>query len=470
MNLQGNLKVPGGQQLQQLPPHHHPRGAYGFSPPAYPPSRTNLPLKSVVTTSFEEREDSRMERRDGGFAHHDYRMRQHHPHERLPHHYNTSGGREEVFHGMEPPQAAIREHNGVAGREPSEHHLDRDHHYDARESSRLYARDLPPIREGELEGRHPRHEMMRGTRGEARAPPSPGGDATFLHRSLSNASSMASYRSHASLKRSFWHHARPGDDFGASLPKEFLPPKRSKVTPPSPRTHEYIVTARPSHHAHEDVYHSERQGAPARSPGWFNRAMSWEASRDDYYQRDQPSKVYTGSWSSRSPPSSYRDERGGVHWTDAPVMPSPRSRYSPQAESSYETSSPGQSYARWHPEEEHGWGHPVILTRDEAPKQLGEARERGSFDVEMRRQGTFESASDGEPPMRFVSGPSINMTPRGMEALQGTSLSMRDVMPMAGPAPERQKDGTLLLALPDDRISLSETLCLVREVRRNQLC
>lgn len=399
-----------------------------------------------------------MDRRDVSFApppHGGYGMR-HAP--RYPPYYTA--GREEGFHEMEPSQHAGRELHGMAGREPSDH-LEREQY-----GARGYARDLPPIREGDLEGRHPPHEMTRGAR-EARVPPSPRGDASYIHRSLSNVSG-SSFRSHTSLKRSFWHHARPEDTYHqASLPKEFMPPKRTKVTPPSTRGQEYIVTARPSHHHHEEVYHSERHGAPPRSPGWFNRAMSWEASRDDYYQREPPSKVYTGSWASRSPPS-YRDERGGPHWTDAPTMPSPRSRYSPQAESSYET-SPGDSYGRWHPAEEHAWGGPMMMARDDIGKPNGDGRERSSFDVEMRRQGTFESSSDGEPPMRFITGPSITTPPgsRGMEPLQTASLPLRQEIPMATPARERQKDGSLLLALPDDRISLSETLCLVREVRGN---
>jgi hypothetical protein len=446
---QGHSKGFGGP-----PPQQYSRGPYGFSPPSYPLSRTNAPIKSVVTTSFEEREDRHMERRDGGFAPPGYGMRQ----ERSPPHYSSE--REGTFHNMEPPQMQQhREHHGVAGREPMDH-LEREE-YGGRDS-RVYARELPPIREGGMEGRHPRHEMTRGAR-EGRVPPSPHDEASFINRSLSNTSSMASYRSHASLKRSFWHHARPEDEYqqGASLPKDFLPPKRSKVTPPSARGREYVVTARPSsNHHHEDVYHSERHGAPSRSPGWFNRAMSWEASRDDYYQRDPSSKVYTGSWSSRSPPS-YRDERPGSYWTDAPPMPSPRTRYAHQPESSFET-SPGDSYTRWNPAEEHQWG-PVLLGRDEFDKQPSDGRERGSFAVEMRRQGTFESVSVGELPLNFNSRPS----PRGMEPFQSESMPQQDTIPMAAQSPERQKDGTLLLALPGDRISLSETLCLVREVRKN---
>ena len=46
------------------PPPMYPRGGYGYSNHPYPSTRSTLPIKSVVTTSFEEREDGRMEHRD----------------------------------------------------------------------------------------------------------------------------------------------------------------------------------------------------------------------------------------------------------------------------------------------------------------------------------------------------------------------------------------------------------------------
>ncbi len=418
------------------------RGSYGYAPPPYPPSRPNLPIKSVVTTSFEERED-RMEHRDAGYTHYHLDMR----HGRSPPHHG--GGREEM-QGMEPSHASNREiYHGYGHMEPS-HHMGREPPHHEIRDSRMYTRELPPIREGDIEGRHPPHEMLRMNR-EVRIPPSPRVDPSYINRTLSSTSSVtSSYRSQGPLKRSFWHHARSGEE-PQSLPNEFMPPKRSKITPPSGRNRDYVVTARRPHH--EEIFPPERSSNLSRSPGWFNRAMSWEASREDYYQRDPNSKVYTGSWSSRSPPS-YRDERGGSHWSDAPSMPSPRGRYM-GPESGYDASPPG----RWHPSEVHGWGHPIQHRDESESKPINvEARDREGFDSEMRRQGTFESGSDGEPPLRYIAGPPI--APRCQEPFQ--SVHMADMMPN----PETETKGTRLLALPEDRISLSETLCLVREVRR----
>lgn len=443
MTRHGSIKGAIPPQYQRVP--------YGYAPAPYHSSRSNLPIKSVVTTSFEERED-RMEHRDASFHHYDLGMR----HGRSPPQHGS--GREDYMQGMEPPHAPRGEMYHGYGHMEQPHHMGREPpHHDVRDT-RTYGRehhprDLQPIREGDIEGRHPHHEMIRMTR-EVRVPPSPRGDPSYINRTLSSASSVtSSYRSQGPLKRSFWHHARPGEEF-QSLPNEFMPPKRSKVTPPSGRNRDYVVTARRPHP--EEVHHPERATNLSRSPGWFNRAMSWEASREDYYQRDPNSKVYTGSWASRSPPS-YRDERGGTHWGDAPTMPSPRGRYM-GPESGYDMSPAG----RWHPSEGHGWGH-GIQHRDEAEsgKPMGiEARERESFDGEMRRQGTFESGSDGEPPLRFIAGPQI--TPRDQDHYP--SAHMSEMMP--NPNADRENNGTLLLALPEDRISLSETLCLVREVRR----
>ena len=444
-NVETHLSMHGS--MKGAGPPQYPRHAYGYGPPPYGSTRHTLPIKSVVTTSFEERED-RMEHRDPSFSHYDLGGR----HRRSPPHYGV-GGREDAMHGMEPPHAGYREmYHGYGHMEPS-HQMGREApHHDVRDAH-MYSRDLHPIREGDAEARHPPPDMLRMTR-EVRVPPSPRNDPSFINRSLSSASSgTSSFRSQGPLKRSFWHHARPGEDF-QSLPNEFMPPKRSKMTPPSGRNRDYVVTARRPPH-HEEIMASDRSPSLSRSPGWFNRAMSWEAARDDYYQRDPNSKVYTGSWSSRSPPS-YREERIGGHWGDAPRMPSPRGRYMGH-ESGYEASPPG----RWHPSEGHGWGH-GIQNRDEAdtkPMSI-ETRERESFETEMRRQGTFESGSDGEPPLRYITGPPI--TPRGMEPYQNTH--MPEMMPM--PNAERQNNGTLLLALPEDRISLSETLCLVREVSK----
>ena len=84
------------------------------------------------------------------------------------------------------------------------------------------------------------------------------------------------------------------------------------------------------------------------------------------------------------------------------------------------------------------------------------------FDYDMRRQGTFESVSDGDMPMRFIGGPPA--TPRGMELSAPIPGTNRSDGVIVGGSMGLDKNGPVLfLALPEDRISLSKTLCLVRE-------
>ena len=223
-----------------------------------------------------------------------------------------------------------------------------------------YGRDLPPVPE-EDESRMPPHDVARASvrspSSVSRIPPSPRDErAPAVQRSHSAGGPLPtpSYRTTAGtpLKRSFWHHSRPvgpGDEFESSLPQEFMPPKRSKVTPPGSSSRgprDYVVTARTG--SSENLFDSRGANntssssnnstttmmGPGLSPstmqsptnnGWYgSRAMSWEA-REDYYRRDPRSAP---SWSSRSPPGRDAPSTGSAsHWSEAPYMPSPRSRY-----------------------------------------------------------------------------------------------------------------------------------------------
>ena len=82
----------------------------------------------------------------------------------------------------------------------------------------------------------------------------------------------------------------------------------------------------------------------------------------------------------------------------------------------------------------------------------------------------FDSRSDGKPPVRFIDGPPMP-TQASME-LSAPPLAHRAMphKPQNGnfvnePINVEKKGAIRLLALPEDRISLSETLCIVREVR-----
>ena len=403
MNHSANMKHHGA------PPQYSGRGYSHHH--HYPRSRPPLPIQSVVTHSFsadEEREDRHFAPR-GHFPHPEYRSQmdgREFESRDAPHHEPPRYGREDNHHVFESP------HHGREGP--------------------LYGRELPPIQEGELSPPHDR---------PMRVPPSPRGELPPpIHRSLST----GSYRGQGTMKRSFWHHARNGDDYqGSSIPHEFMPPKRSKVSSPGKR--EYVVTAR----SQDEVFPPEGHNgsSPQRPPpGWFNRATSWEA-REEYYHREP-----RGNWT-RSPP--YREGVPGQHWSDAPTMPPSHGPYA-----DYEL-SPGRSWGqtRWRHDT---WGGPQYRDEPESMHLGPESRSREGFDYDMRRQGTFESVSDGDMPMRFIGGPPS--TPRGMELSAPIPGTNRSDVVIVGGSMSLDKNGPVrFLALPEDRISLSETLCLVRE-------
>lgn len=263
------------------------------------------------------------------------------------------------------------------------------------------------------------------------------------------------------MKRSFWHHAKTNEEFLPSLPNEFMPPKRMKMNPPRK---EFVVTAR----LHpEEMSPSERHiSGPSRQPAgnYFNRATSWEA-REEYYHRAPSGKPYQGSWSRHSPPS-YREGDAGQHWSDAPPMPSTHGHYSPSEGGHYD--APWHQSRGWqqpHPDD-HSWAPPPQY-RDEAPQYRDEANSdqgwadsREGYHVEVRRQSTFESGSENDsylqPAIREMGAQRRSYPP---------SHGVQDFHGQSAPHMDSKSEPTRLLALPEDRISLSETLCVVREVR-----
>ena len=386
-------------------------------------------------------------------------------------------------------------------------------------------RELPPVLEGS-ESHLPPRGLLRGS-GEhnplERVPSSnqeevPG---SSIERSLSSMSAGGP------LKRSFWHHSRPDQatntnegyandgpmSQSSSLPQEFMPPKRSKTSPSesedttgSPKREEYIVTARSqaptgSQQQQEISRVNSDVGSLAgirTSPGaglsprdaWFSRArsMSWEA-REDYYRRDPRSAP---SWSSRSPNGrdgpAPMNSGSAPHWMGAPYMPSPRSRHANEG-GHYDTSLPPWESS---PRE---WGHhqpphhqqpysphlpyPAWLAngkggdvrqRDQTSgdKFVRQGQDHGGFGIDQQHPGMHFNNRNA-PPLPHVMSNMMGtpmQTSSGLESssmMKGQSREMNEGDGMGLSKNEPVK----LLALPEDRISLSETLCIVREVSVN---
>lgn len=308
----------------------------------------------------------------------------------------------------------------------------------------------------------------------------------------------------------------------SSLPQEFMPPKRSKTSASespsgSPkREKEYIVTARSqasSSNQQQQQQHEQQQmldisrvnsdvgslGGTRSSPpgaglsptdGWYNsrsRSMSWEA-REDYYRRDPRSL----SWSSpngRDGPAPMSNG-SGPHWMGAPYMPSPRSRHANEG-SHYEV--PLQSWEA-SPRE---WGHhhnphhhqqqqqhypphmPYLAWSAGSNGKGGDLQQRDQnsenkfpqqgqdhvgFGSEQQHPG-MHFTDRGAPPQPLGIGPMMGIpmpTSSGVEPSSMMKGQSRDMTESDGRG--LNKNGPVkLLALPEDRISLSETLCIVRE-------
>ena len=296
------------------------------------------------------------------------------------------------------------------------------------------------------------------------------------------------------MKRSFYHHARPNDGYNPDVPPDFVPPKRAKVMPAGPRGGERDLR---------------------RPPSFFTRDMSWESRGPDdgYYYghpRSSPRYEQNGGYYGGPPPpppphnyprgpgpvGSYREDEY-IDYSRPRSHPStPRGGPNPYPQEggyhglppqrwghhdSWEQSprrSPGSDF---HPPSSHG-----IQYRDDFDAGRGWSRDprddprHARYDHHERyyHNGPYHGNSyyggPSLPPMHQKMPP---MSPRGgsMPPLDhgagpvGRSQSMEDdnhvtSLTDANGKPMTGRDGPLLLlALPTDRISLSETLCVVRE-------
>ena len=343
----------------------------------------------------------------------------------------------------------------------------RDYRVDSRDPAHFherpsYGRELPPIRENDREGPATGSFDMHMERGQ----PSSRGDGHpyMQHRSYSSGGASTDYLAPGPMKRSFWHHARPapaGDD-SSTVPNEFAPPKRSKLSPPKK---DQVMTARgPQYPEAPAAPAGERQSSNRH---WYSgsRSMSWEG-RDDYYHHRGPgpySRSFSGSWS-RSPPTYREPGMPTNHW-GGPQMPHSHARYSEyERMGPYDRQWNRSGSQEWMPHpEDRNWAPPRSHSRDEIEGREMWVDFRDGGDSLVRRQSTFESFSDGSsyqqlPPRLTGPPPHEGMTGYHQPMMEQTN-SFQGSFSDSSAGPVR------LLSSPDDRVSLSETLCVVREVR-----
>uniref|UniRef100_A0A7S1UQ83 Uncharacterized protein n=1 Tax=Grammatophora oceanica TaxID=210454 RepID=A0A7S1UQ83_9STRA len=368
---------------------------------------------------------------------------------------------------------------------------------DLRYSSR-YARRLPTMQSRE-EDRQPPQQDLRGSQiddrdmqthdgfgmtmrgdphGETRAPPplppkpvpvplSPDGVAR-PHPNLGppDSSNNASVTPDG-MKRSFWHHARQGPPGGgypgpSTMHPDFVPPtsKRPKFTPTKPKQ-EVVITPR-SH------------GAPEGYGGRPQQSQSW--AEDDYHQR----RAQQPPWHLRQAPSfgSFRrdqslsmDELGPQRtWSgEEPFRPANRPSAFRALPNRFPSQYPHQgSFPP--PLGSHSWqGGSFDWSQQLSFDQGRQYRD----DIESRdpmRSRTF--SRDASWDVREVDSHRVHFDPRAQmyrspplmhDPYRLKTQSMSSEYSIDDSTKPMDHGPLLLLAQPEDRISLSETLCVIRE-------
>ncbi|CAJ1969648.1 unnamed protein product [Cylindrotheca closterium] len=447
-----NIHDPINIKPRSAPYQHHSHGQYSYPPPHYQYPGSRHPIQSVVTTSFSTDEQDREDR---------------------------SAFRPPYLPAPRNSYADYPPHDGryfertasTDAGAPYQYRPFEGHNIDSEQMH--YARELPPIQEADVELRTPPQEVIV-PRSSMRVPPSPREQPPPPFGARPEGIPPASsFHSDGPLKRSFWHHARPTDEYhqGPSIPNEFMPPKRAKVgTSGGGRRELLLAPSRTFSQEFTDMPASAERDTRSRGHGgWFNRGMSWDTRDDHYSRKGNGSEIYPSHSWNRSP---QREGNMMQHW-DTPFALSPRNRYPTGEGGRYELAQ-GHSWSpKWHQHDDQRWGMPQNRDDTEAmhfgpPMEEREAYER------FRRQGTFDSRSEPEPPVRYINAPA--MPTHASPNYPSTPLSHRIAPPKMGDAPflgatsdmqpvssSQTKGPIRLLALSGDRVTLSETLCLVRE-------
>jgi hypothetical protein len=408
---------PHNPHMRRYAPHGYP---YSTPQQRGPQSR----LQSVVTTSFsldDDREDAAGPR---GYYHH---------HQRLP--------PPEDRHPSEPVDErdiANRDSFGSGGK-----------------------REAPPM----FDGRAPVNAKQSMA---IRIPPSPA-DSTHDAPSMPE---MSPKLTPDSLKRSFWHHSRPADSAQQSMHPAFAPPKRAKVgcarkepeivmTPRTPgeieefsRAHSWGPDDDQRHYRQPSSFHAPWQGPPqphvrlSSSFGTYPESMgehqygrSWAAD-EATGNRGGAFQTVPSRMPQRPPPPPHYNH-GGIHHQGS--FPTPRQWG--RAES-YDWTPP--PHDPWNPQHRDD-----VDSRDMRSRSY--SREM-SWDDRDSRHVSFEPGA-----YRYYDGSNQHhkVTPNGPADGRQRPTAKAD---------EKITDESavgngplLLLAQLEDRISLSETLCTIRE-------
>jgi hypothetical protein len=307
------------------------------------------------------------------------------------------------------------------------------------------------------------------------------------------------------IKRTFYHHARTGEPYSASsLPPDFMPPKRAKVGPS--RKPDRVILPR-----------NQTPLSPGDDAGgWFQQqhsSPSWnsppmESNAFNFHHSVMPRTLSVPpppSWTNghhHQPPSSIAVT--GAHHISSPnklsvqVSPgnddaSPRGMWQHTSPSMHQWSSNPHTGAS-----QHGrfWESSVATVGNQNRDDVESARNveelRDSFDPEpyigertaenfASRHGIFRNPphtmtmsyhqqSESQDKMKLVAeAASFAESVQGRE-LTGSFMEV-EREPCSEHEEEKKEDDQpiVLLATPEDKVALSETLCVVREVSGNAI-
>jgi len=503
--------------------HHHGGGAYSsassghplpqqqqYSQP-YPPHSHLTPrkLRSVVTSSFSIEDECRD---DHGQHNHPYRHRRilsndHHlQHHQSPHQQSRSRQQFAAIDERRNDLAVEREEEG-AGHIRQMRERDDSYYALAEFEDAALGKNIPPPAPRAASNNSEQLIQRSFSTGTAK-----------LQSSPSTASSEP-------MKRNYYHHSRPSDvqtvqsQQQAQVHPDFIPPKRLKVND-SPRAGEVVITPRTPGTAGasggvEGGGGGAGGGGVMRPPReWVNRAPTWESAEDGdpygsrfsraqsfpHQQQNPPCPWSPSSNKAQSPMSSFRydpqqhQQKDYAHVSPhSDSEPSPRGWHHPGSPDWALSPTSGRNlpngsmppYREFWDSSSHsngnsggsmtprgGWDDGTMHRHHEQkpPTGIGSMSYSMSCDSKSQEPMPYQrkpppppmyyGAQGGSPHQQALGNGRPGMEDKMQLVMDAAAATAGDV---ATPL-KNLNEPLLLLALPQDRVALSETLCVVREV------
>jgi hypothetical protein len=283
--------------------------------------------------------------------------------------------------------------------------------------------------------------VIRGGPGYfAPATPSPKNSAMNSRPFLQRAYSSSGYFVPSeSMKRSYYHHSLPANHYRGHLPPEFMPP--TKRTRHEPARKEIVVSPRDELQSTTDHMMHRAQSFPA-PPSWAT------AHYEQGSPHHPPSTPHHQASSNVTFMGSYQ---GASHEKYAQVSPASESDPSPR-DSRLDPAWHHSPYARhsgsyfWESPRSKVVESALGSTQTKSVHQKAELSQRILSDADRKPAAR---PSSGDEKMRMM-----------VEAAAAANSALNDITPSDQATSSMP---LMLLALPEDRVSLSETLCVVRE-------